>query len=227
MKRLMLIIVVGMMLFVFVGCNSITYLTIPVSTTPVFTTETTIMQTSLVTETTTEISETTTPIASAIVIKTKDDLKKVGSDLAYPLDIQFPNYLVGVKYSIWLRDDNTAVLGHNSGDVLGIKIYNDHDVPCVFAINYWDGFASPTTYSQISGIVFQAPPIDAVNWVNIKHHEVTLLPYELATIPITFQVPVGTVVPDNWEFDISVTNETFANMITGNVGVRCLVMLQK
>ena len=224
MKRLMLTIVVGMGLFALVGCSpSLSYITIPVTGT----TETTATTDTLPTTQTTGLISTTTDSPTSIVIRTKDDLAKVGSDLTYPCAIMFSNYIAGVGYSSWLRDDNTAVLGHNSGDVMALRIYNDHDEPCVFSIKYDSSFLSPTTYSETGDTVYSAPPLGAENWVNIKYPEITILPHELTTVPFSFKAPVNTVLPDNWEFRIVVTNETYANMIIANGAVRVLVTTQK
>lgn len=183
-------------------------------------------------------TETTTPLAGAVVIRTQDDLKKIDGDVIYPAVIMFPDYLAGVNLGTWLADDRTAVLGHNYGDMMAIKVFNNHDTPCVFTISYDRNFFFDTTLdsndmnnyvtsSAKEGVIFQKAPIDAINWITIKISETTLQPYELAKIPISFQVPVGTILPDNWEFRITVTNVTTTGFVMMNGDIRCLVSMQR
>ena len=175
----------------------------------------------------TETTSTTIPITTSttfmpLVIKTKEDLLKSNSDIVYPAAIQFGNYLAGVNTNIWYQDDNTPVFGHNGGDVLTIKIYNANNYNAVFSLQYAD-IVKPTTF-QDGSTIYQPEP-DAVNWVTISHPEITLLAHQLLGIPISLNIPVGSVCPPNWEFRITVTDVTNETQIYTNQQVRVLVSM--
>jgi hypothetical protein len=98
---------------------------------------------------TTAVEVTTVPTH----ILTMDDLLKSGEDVVYPTAIMFDNFNGGVNMGTWFLDDKTPVFGHASGDKLAIKIYNSHDEPATFSIQYAD--INPYAYQQgtVSGSV--------------------------------------------------------------------------
>jgi hypothetical protein len=101
----------------------------------------------------TTTADTESPITTVPThILTMDDLLKSEEDVVYPTVIMFGNYS-GASMSVWLLDDKTPVFGHASGDKLSIKIYNSHDEPATFSIQYAD--INPYGYQQgtVSGNV--------------------------------------------------------------------------
>ena len=172
----------------------------------------------------TPLLATTTTTMTPLVINNKQDLLKANSDLVYPAVIQFNNYIAGINIQTWYLDDKTPVFGHNSGDVMCVEIYNANDYNAVFSLQYADIIA-PSTFDNGS-TVYQPEP-DAVNWVTIAHPTITLLAHQLLGIPISLDVPVGTVCPPNWEFRITVTDVTNEAQIYTNQQVRFLVSMMQ
>lgn len=100
---------------------------------------------------TTSDTDITTTVPTHIL--TMDDLLKSDQDVVYPTAIMFTNFGAGASISVWFLDDKTPVFGHDSGDKLAIKIYNSHDEPATFSIQYAD--INPYAYQQgtVSGTV--------------------------------------------------------------------------
>ena len=167
---------------------------------------------------------TTTTTITPLVINNKQDLLKADADIVYPAVIQIGNYIAGVNIQTWYLDDKTPVFGHNSGDVMCVEIYNANDYNAVFSLQYAD-ITAPSTFDNGS-IVYQPEP-DAVNWVTIAHPTITLLAHQLLGIPISLNVPVGTVCPPDWEFRITITDVTNEGQIYTNQQVRFLVHMMQ
>jgi hypothetical protein len=164
-------------------------------------------------------------VTTPIEIKTKDDLLQLTSDLVYPIDVQIQNCLKGYTYNLWTNNDTRPVLGHGIGDVLGIRVYNCHDQSAIFSISYRD-ITEKNTYSQ-TGITYSPAPPSASDWITIKYAEANLLPHELATIPLSFTIPVNATASGDWEFLIVVQDKTFSGNVNTAASVRFLVSMQR
>jgi hypothetical protein len=149
------------------------------------------------------------------------DLLYLSGDLIYPAKINLESYPLGFKFDKWIIDDFTPVLGHRSGEKAGIVIYNAHDIPCVFTLTYQS--TTRPTKSGDSSIVYSPTPIEARKWVDISNSLVILQAHELKTIPVSFLIPSNAKTPDNFEFLITVKNETDKKLVTPSSSVRYLV----
>ena len=223
MKRLIWLLPI---LLILTSCSSLgivnevitpTNSTTTVSTTDVVTTADPIIITSTATTTTT--TTTNTPL----VIKTPQDLLKSPNDIVYPCEISFNNYIAGNNEYLWYSDDKTPVF-IIARDVLCVEIYNANDYNAVFNLTY-ENINSPETFQ--GGTIEYQPETQAQNWVTIKYPAITLLPHQLLGIPITLDVPYGTVLPSNWEFDINVADATNASELSTQEQVRCLVNMMQ
>ncbi len=227
MKRLLLVVPLLGILFL-TSCEVLTpqavSFTIPMTTTT--------LSSQLPTETSTLIPPVsavafTTAKPKITEVKKKDDLALLDGDLVYPAVIQFKDFLVGYPVTNWTNYDYQPVLGHHIDDVRGIKIYNNHDESAVFTVQVLKT-TKVTTADVAKGVRFSPTPVGIDNWVSIKYPAATLAPKELATIPFSFKIPVGTIVPDDWEFRLVVRDVTFSqDMMVVAPEVRVLVSMAR
>jgi hypothetical protein len=158
-------------------------------------------------------------------INSESDLYKLGKDVVYPGDIQIPNCLEGINYCLWGTDDDTPILGHKAGDGMAIRIYNGHNEPCIFRLEYVD--IPEKHHYSITNLDYDVAPKEASAWLSLPIPEISVNAHELASVPLSFNIPVGKSTPEQWEFIITVTNVTYKNQVSGNMGIRFLVTMAK
>jgi len=159
-----------------------------------------------------------------LLLNNRDDFEKLSMDIVYPDNIIVTGYVPGFNIDKWLMNDNTPMLGHGSYDTMAIKIYNSENTTSEFSLQYAD--IVDKAFNSATGLTYSVAPKNAKDWLTISKSPISLAAHELASVPISFQMPDGASAPDNWEFRITVTNETIKTQISANQQVRFLVSMQ-
>ncbi len=190
----------------------------PISTQPTSTTTTVATTPELTVEPTMTITPTFTKTNEPYQIKTVADLQSVKQDLVYPSDLQLSGG-AGINYDVFTKNDNTPVFGHHIGDKLSIQIYNAHDKDCVYSIVYTD--ISEPAYYSVTGITYSPAPETANKWLKITGM-VAVKSHELLVVPLMLTIPGDVVMPEHWEFRLTVINEDYKSQIVIYPQVRVL-----
>ena len=96
-----------------------------------------------------------------------------------------------------------------------LTVHNGNDSQTTFAVTYRipDHVASGYSY----------PPEEAQTWVIIADSTPVIAPYGTVDIAITLQMPKGTDAPDEWEFWVSVMDESQTGMVHTEICSRWLI----
>lgn len=127
---------------------------------------------------------------------------------------------ISIPYNIvYTITDNYGITSVNSNTSITlasplVSSYNNLS----YTINWYRTVAGATGDT----IYTNAP--NASKWINMPA-TVTLAPYQLKSIPIRIDIPSGSVVPNNWDARITVTDISNETQIMSNEQVRLLVSM--
>jgi hypothetical protein len=112
------------------------------------------------------------------------------------------------------------------GEPMAIAIHNKHDIGTTFKLTYFATSENKTDGD--TGIIYEPTPLESSQWIIMSTNEVTIPANTIAHIPIAILTPKKLPqVPDRWEFDVQIDDESLTGMVITNTDVRFLISMGK
>jgi hypothetical protein len=112
-----------------------------------------------------------------------------------------------------------------TGDVLNIAIHNLHSDNTTFRL-----FLIATTDNKTdtdNGQIYSPTPEGAENWIILSTYRITIEPSAIGHVPIALVMPKNVEgLPQKWEFDIGIRDESQSGMMITGVDVRFLITMR-